>query len=285
MKIKAIVPWYGGKRTLAPQIIDLLGKHSVYWEPFCGSMAVLLAKAPSQMETVNDLHGELINLARVIQDPKLGLQLYDKLNKTLFHEQFFHEAKSRWISRGEEPITESPDIPRAYDYFVASWFGMNGVSGTKRSSYQYAIRWCSGGGQGAMRWRSVKDSIPAWHKRLNLVVIMQRDAFDILAKIKDELCTAIYCDPPYFEKGSKYLHDFTELEHERLAKALGRFKKTIVVVSYYDHPLLQALYDGWYRTEFKAAQSLRNANQPNTRTISPKTEVLLVNQKSTTQLW
>ncbi len=43
-KITAIAPWFGGKRTLAPRIIEALGKHTAYWEPFCGSMAVLLAK-------------------------------------------------------------------------------------------------------------------------------------------------------------------------------------------------------------------------------------------------
>ncbi|KKK94504.1 hypothetical protein LCGC14_2682220 [marine sediment metagenome] len=46
-KIKAIAPWFGGKRNLAPKIVDALGDHRVYWEPFCGSMAVLMAKPPS----------------------------------------------------------------------------------------------------------------------------------------------------------------------------------------------------------------------------------------------
>jgi DNA adenine methylase len=40
MPIKAIAPWFGGKRTLAPRITAELGAHRAYWEPFCGSMAV-----------------------------------------------------------------------------------------------------------------------------------------------------------------------------------------------------------------------------------------------------
>lgn len=32
MKIKAIAPWFGGKRNLAPQIVRLLGRHRAYWE-------------------------------------------------------------------------------------------------------------------------------------------------------------------------------------------------------------------------------------------------------------
>jgi len=49
-KIKAIAPWFGGKRTMASTIIQELGPHSQYFEPFCGSMAVLFAKPPAQKE-------------------------------------------------------------------------------------------------------------------------------------------------------------------------------------------------------------------------------------------
>ena len=51
-RIGAILPYFGGKRNLASRIIDFLGPHRVYWEPFCGSMAVLFAKEPVVMETV-----------------------------------------------------------------------------------------------------------------------------------------------------------------------------------------------------------------------------------------
>ncbi len=95
MKIKALAPWFGSKRKLAPSIVKLMGEHRVYWEPFCGSMAVLLAKPPCEMETVNDLHGDLINLAKVIQDKELGFQLYDKLCRTTHAEDLFKEATGR----------------------------------------------------------------------------------------------------------------------------------------------------------------------------------------------
>lgn len=57
-KIKALSPWFGSKRNLAPRIVEAVGKHSAYWEPFAGSIAVLLAKPVVTMETVNDLHGD-----------------------------------------------------------------------------------------------------------------------------------------------------------------------------------------------------------------------------------
>ncbi len=51
-KITAIAPWFGSKRTLAPEIVRRLGLHRAYCEPFCGSMAVLLAKPPCSFELV-----------------------------------------------------------------------------------------------------------------------------------------------------------------------------------------------------------------------------------------
>lgn len=43
--IGAVAPWFGGKRTLAPRIVEALGPHKAYVEPFCGSCAVLLVNA------------------------------------------------------------------------------------------------------------------------------------------------------------------------------------------------------------------------------------------------
>ena len=274
MKIKAILPYFGSKRKIASQIVELFGEHRVYWEPFCGSMAVLMLKPPCEMETVNDLHRELINLAKVIQDKEMGFKLYDKLSRTLYTEQFFRESKERWISE-----SNGDPLDRAYDYFVASWMGINGVSGTARCNYQFALRWCLGGGQGARRWRSVLDSMPAWHKRLANVVIVNRDAFEILENIKDDRDTVIYCDPPYLEKSDKYVHDFNEAQHEQLARVLKRFSKARVVVSYYDDPRLESLYEGFSKIYLKVStQSLRNANRGKKKKPRKKqVEILLLN--------
>ncbi|MCA1670926.1 MAG: hypothetical protein LC799_01530, partial [Actinobacteria bacterium] len=47
--------YLGSKVTLAAAIACLLPPHEHYVEPYGGSLAVLLAKRPSRMETVNDL--------------------------------------------------------------------------------------------------------------------------------------------------------------------------------------------------------------------------------------
>ena len=83
MGIKALAPWFGAKRTLARRIIAEFGPHNCYWEPMCGSCAVLLAKDPVGAETVNDLHGGLTCLARTLTHPDAALDLYKLLAGTV----------------------------------------------------------------------------------------------------------------------------------------------------------------------------------------------------------
>lgn len=60
--------YYGGKTRIADQITALLPPHKHYVEPFAGSLAVLLAKTPSRMETVNDLDNRLMTFWRVLRE-------------------------------------------------------------------------------------------------------------------------------------------------------------------------------------------------------------------------
>lgn len=276
MKIRALAPWFGAKRSLAPTIVKQFGPHKAYWEPFCGSLAVLLAKPEATQETVGDLHGDLINLARCIIDPTAGPELYRKLRRTLVHEELFSEAAAG-IRKAVE-TTEVVDPSRAYWFFVASWLGRNGVIGTKGSNNSFCVRYTSNGGIQGTRFAAAVDSIPAWRRRLREVTILKRDGFELLKRIEDSRATVIYCDPPYLQKGAKYDHDFAPDDHGRLAELLRRFKKTRVVVSYYDHPDIDRLYAGWSRLNCTVTKSLVNQGKRDSQGGAVKApEVLLVN--------
>jgi DNA adenine methylase len=276
MKISALAPWFGSKRTLAPRIVEALGKHRCYWEPFCGSCAVLFSKKRCTYETVNDLHTDLINLALVVQGEKTALDLYGRVNRCLFHEALLPIAKAFLIGREIEPGT--PDVERAYWYIVFSWMGLNGVSGTPLShTGTFAVRYSANGGNGATRWESVCESLPEWHRRLVGVQILNRDAITVLERLDDAEGTAVYIDPPYFTKGAKYVHDFAADDHARLAAAIKRFERCRIVVSYYDHPKLEELYPDWQKIDCALVKSMINPgrNKGEGTTVAP--EVLLVN--------
>ena len=279
MKIGCIAPWFGSKRTLAPRIVDELGPHGCYWEPFAGSCAVLMAKKPATYESINDLHGDWYNLALTLRDPSLAEAIYDRVYRTIFHEQLLPMAKDKL----REPMPPVPDIERCYWFLVFSWMGLNGVAGTPlHHTGTFAARYSSKGGNGATRWRSVADSIPDWHHRLRGVQILNRDAFELLDALDGAEGTSIYIDPPYIDKGAKYVHDFEPTDHHRLAAALGRFHKARLVVSYYDHPLLAELYPGWTKVACPTIKNLIQEGMRDQKGRVEAPEVLMINGPSLT---
>lgn len=283
MKITAIAPWFGSKRTLADAIIGQLGPHVSYYGLFCGSLAVELAKPRTAHETVVDMHGDATNLARVLQREETAAELFARLARTVPAEALFAEAQAACAAVF---AGDGPDLDRAYHYFLASWLGRNGVAGTVRGAdVQLAVRWTHGGGSPATRFRSAVSSIPAWCERLMNILVLRRDVFHVVRRIEDQDGTAVYADPPYLLGGARtgrdgcarYLHEFGEADHERLAAELRRFTRARVVVSYYADPRLAELYPGWRvidcgRTKNLSVQGRRGALP------AAAPEVLLVNR-------
>jgi len=278
MKITALAPWFGAKRFMAPEIVRQLGPHNAYWEPFCGSMSVLLAKPEVSQETVNDMHGDLMNLAIVIADDELGPRLYRRLRRTLVHESIFAAAETECLQGCLHDIAK-PNLERACWFFVASWLGRNGVVGTTKGSCgkQFCVRYTSNGGIQGTRFRAAVNSIPAWRRRLSEVTMLRRDGMDLLERIDDATGTVIYCDPPYLEKSAKYVHDFENEDHARLAELLARFRRARVVVSYYAHPLLADLYPGWTTVKVEVAKSLTNQGRRGKEGKTMAPECLIIN--------
>ena len=125
MKVTAILPYFGSKRRMADLIVSYLGKHKAYWEPFCGSLAVLLAKPESSHETVCDLNGDVTNLARVLQSG-LCESLYERCYRSVLCEALYLEA----VERNKAPLTfhdqhynPTEQLSRAYYFLVRSWWG------------------------------------------------------------------------------------------------------------------------------------------------------------------
>lgn len=297
--LNGITPYFGGKRNLAPAIIAELGRHTQYFEPFVGgTCAVILGKQPSQKETVCDLHGDVTLLARVLQIEAGAVELFYRLSRVLFSEALLADAQDQLAST-PDPETVDPDlinpaspaaIDRAYAFFLGSWMGFSGHVGTADDRTAICVRWTNNGGSATVRWRKAIDSIPAWHERLQNVVILRRNAFEILDRFEDLPGTAIYADPPYVsesraghDKGpggkGRYRHEFEPADHVRLRDVLAAYRRARVVVSYYDCPTVRDLYRGWtivkhYTHKHLPLQSGRNA----LRVVAP--ELLIVNGPS-----
>jgi DNA adenine methylase len=290
-KIKAIAPWFGGKRSLALDIIEEAGEHRSWWEPFVGGISIILQKQRCRQECLNDLHRDLTNLAIVIASDRC-IDLYDKASRTLYCQDLYDSClravECADFDFAADPAAVTTDqVHRAYCYLALSWMGRNGAAGTARINYQFTMRYTNNGGDSATRWQQVAESIPEWHRRLVGVVISRKDGIELLSKIEDAPGTVIYLDPPYFSEGGAYEHTFSSTgggmfggdDHAMLAEEAARFKQARVIVSYYDHPRIDHLYPGWTKRRIDArkmlaAQNKRGAN----RAEAP--EVLIINGPS-----
>ena len=78
------LPYIGGKRAIADRIIAIFPKHTAYVEPFAGGAQVFFHKAPSKVEVLNDLDGEMVNFFRVCQQHYEELLRYSRFLIDIF---------------------------------------------------------------------------------------------------------------------------------------------------------------------------------------------------------
>ena len=100
---RAPFPHFGGKHQVAAVVWERFGPVRHYLEPFAGSLAVLLTRPhPPQIETVNDLDGQITNVWRALaQDPRAVAHYADRpVNELDMHAAAagcWH-SKRRWPS-------------------------------------------------------------------------------------------------------------------------------------------------------------------------------------------
>lgn len=120
-KLKSPYPFFGGKSRVAPIIWKGLGEVSNYVEPFCGSLAVLLANPNvPKIETVNDKDCFITNFWRAVSADPEGVAQYADLP---LHEADMH-ARHKWLVSSatkefHEKMNSDPDY---YDLKIAGWW-------------------------------------------------------------------------------------------------------------------------------------------------------------------
>lgn len=118
--LKAPFPWFGGKSMAAPILWRAFGNTPNYVEPFCGSMATLLARphAP-KVETVNDKDGLIANFWRAV---KLAPEAVAEYADWPVNEADLH-ARHIWLVREALPLVDKLIAdPDWYDAKVAGWW-------------------------------------------------------------------------------------------------------------------------------------------------------------------
>lgn len=268
-KIKAIAPWFGGNRILAPAVGEELAGCTWVGIPFAGGMSEVFEIDASSI-VVNDKHRHVVNLAFCIADPAKRREIIRHANRVPFHPDVLSAAQEFCAANLEPAIG---DVDAAKNYFVAAWMARSGIGGGRGEfTGRTPVRWNANGGDSNTRFRSAIRSVATWSQVMRRCNFRTEDAFDFLDQIRDDAKNGIYVDAPWPDAGEKYRHKFTAADQKRLRDSLVRFRLARVVVRFGVHPLISELYDRsvWtWRTLSGRKQS--NATSP---------EVLLINGPS-----
>lgn len=223
--------YYGGKQRMARLIANMLPSHDVYLEPFAGSLAVLFAKTPAPIEIVNDIDSRIVTFFRVLRDQP------DELQRACLLTPYARDE----YRLSADPADTDLEVARRFWVAVTQSFGNKGsyegwsITTRNRLSAQVPLN-------AAARFHDIAN-------RLQHVAIENTDATRLI-ETRADAHTVIYADPPYLNTtrtgGRDYHHEMDgEDDHRRLAETLNATPAT-VLLSGYDSPLYQDLYQGWH---------------------------------------
>ena len=68
-----VLKYPGAKNRIADKLLSYMPEHKVYLESYAGSLAFLLQKPRSYIETVNDIDGRITNFFTVLRDRPFDL--------------------------------------------------------------------------------------------------------------------------------------------------------------------------------------------------------------------
>lgn len=288
--------WYGGKYSHLDWLLPLLPPAQHYCEPFGGSAAVLLNRAPAPVETYNDTDSEVVNFFRVLRQHKdeliyaIGMTPFSREEYVLAiqtngssqgaapaaanHHATTDEDYTRFPLFAErraqfyvnvsadlaEPIT---DVERARRFFVRARQTRTGLAQTASVG-----RWanCLGTSRAGMagavsRWLGSVEELEWIASRLLRVQIEHDSALNVLRRY-DSPDTLFYCDPPYPHEtrgdAKAYQYEMTDAEHETLAGLLHNVKGKVAISGYHGE-LLDRLYGNWrvHEEGLKKAHSVK----------------------------
>lgn len=244
--LKPPMPYYGAKQTIAEQIVGFFPEHGHYVEPFAGSLAVLLAKQPARMETVNDLDGDLMTFWRVLRDREEEL--------VQVCERTPHSRVEYLNCRDAEPATDELEIARRV--WVMLTQGRGASMRTKQSGWRYYVDPRGSNTSFPGYLDGYRDRMPPAARRLRDVTLESMPGLNLIEKYGTSSEVLFYVDPPYLgssRAGNRYRHEFkSDEQHRELAETLHATAAAVVVSGYPSELYDVELYPSWSRVEISS---------------------------------
>lgn len=257
--MRAAIRWYGGKWRLATKIIPFImwTPHHHYVEVFGGGAGVLLRKPRSEVETYNDLDGQIVNYFRCLrEDPE---RLINLISLTPFSLEEYELALT-------DPTPADP-YERARRFYTKAQQGRGGGSAKYRSGWR-RYKTPAGNTPPAVTWDRVEHLFRV-AKRFKQVQIEQSPALELIERY-DRPDTLFYLDPPYPPEcrsrqwGNRgYAHEMTHKDHYDLGQLVHEIKGH-TIISCRHCPQYDEMYNDWRHIDLSAYE---DCNQPVTEVL------------------
>lgn len=249
LSVKSIVPWMGGKRRLAKEILPHVNGCRTYVEPFAGGASIFFMKEPSKVEVINDINGELVNLYRVVKH---------HLEEFVRHFRWALVSREEFLMAKETDPNTLTDIQRAARFYYLQKLAFGG----KVVGQNFGTSITNGPRLNLLR---IEEDLSEAHIRL-LRTTIEHLPWDNCIERYDSEDTVFYLDPPYWETAG-YGNEFTFDNYERMADLAKRCKGKFVI-SINDHPDIREVFEGFEQREVEIKHRVGgNANAAERREL------------------
>jgi len=245
--------YFGSKRRIAARLCNKLPPHNAWVELFCGSAAMTIAKAPAQIEVINDIDDNIINFYKQLRNN--GKKLRELIRLTPY------SRKELELARGKKGAPS--DIERARRFFITAMMAINGSFGDRPGGFSVSNSYSRNGVEARVnRWNSMNIYLETVIERLSKVRIEHQDALKLFQEYKNRPATLVYFDPPYFaDRVQGYDHEQCDKKfHEKLLKEIVK-AKCMVFISGYENELYKKYLtkkNGWSKEVITATTKGNN---------------------------
>lgn len=241
--------YHGGTTYMSNNIISRMPKHIQYVEVFGGGLSILLAKDPTGVsEVVNDIYGHLMTFWFVLQNPDLFQRFKQLCEATPF-------SSEQW-AQSRKKLSNADPVIVAHAFFVLCRQSRQGLMKDFVTLSRNRVR--RGLNEQVSSWLTAVDGLPEVHDRLKRVVILDRDALEVIQQ-QDGQNTLFYLDPPYVKSTrvaqAAYEHEMTDQDHHQLVDVILKCSGK-VMLSGYPNMIYQRLEAaGWDTVDFNVTKS------------------------------
>ena len=247
--MNAVIKYPGAKWGIAQWIIDHFPPHHSYLEPFFGSGGVLFTKPRSNIETINDLDGDVVNLFNWIRnDPE---RLAHAIYWTPYARQEYDRA---WAAQR----TEDDPFRRAVDFYIRMMMGHGFRTTGEKVGWKNDVQGREAA-YAAGYWCKTPSVVFEAAERLRGVQIENKPAIEVIRRFNFPN-VLIYADPPYLlstRHGKQYRCEMTAEDHAELLAVLKAHAGP-VLLSGYDSPLYNDALKDWCREQIDVMAQTAN---------------------------